>query len=79
MGLGGKRRQHRVKGMTVGKQRMQHNQIGTFARADRGKRAAPSAQLLHLHPGAPWYSVSLTIAPYKPTAARCRQRSRDSE
>src|SRR5262249_2469687 len=45
----GKRRQHCIKGVTIGEQRMQDNEIAAFARAYGGKRAASGAQLLKLH------------------------------
>jgi hypothetical protein len=45
----GERRQHRIKGMTIGKQRMQNDQIGALARSYRGQCAAAGTQLLHVH------------------------------
>lgn len=43
--LGSQRRKHGIEGKTISKQRMQQNQIRTFASAHRGKRAPSGAQL----------------------------------
>ena len=47
--LGGERRQHRIEGVAVGEQRMQHHQIAAFAGAHRRERAVAGGQVLHLH------------------------------
>jgi hypothetical protein len=47
--LGRQGRQHRIEGVAVAEQRMQHHQIAALAGAHRRERAVAGGQLLKLH------------------------------